>query len=289
MGNPAHETSLEYVMHVQTDEFTSNVGQYGSAFESFLDPDVLRARAPAVFAPGAHESTGRTYAFLSTEKLLDALAQAGFRPVEAQQAGVRSKSMVHARHVIRLRRQFETIDLSDYIPELVLLNSHDGTSAYQLRLGMYGVHCRNGLIVSHGAFPVFRVAHRGDILDELIRAALEMAERFPALATQVQQMRRHVPNHEQRRDFASYALTLRYPNGAPTGIDSSKLLVPRRAEDEGSDAWTTFNVVQENVLRGGLRYVTEEGRNRSVRGISSIRTNVRLNTALWEAATQLAA
>ena len=48
--------------------------------------------------------------------------------------------------------------------------------------------------------------------------------------------------------------------------------MPRRTEDEGQDAWSTFNVVQENLLRGGLRYVTEQGRNRSVRGISSIRT-----------------
>jgi hypothetical protein len=275
-------------MHVETDEFKSNVGEYGSAFESFLDPESLRVRAPAVFAHRAHESTGRTYAFLSTEKLLDALAQAGFLPVQAQQAGTRVKSAVHARHVIRLRRRYETIDLSDYIPELILLNSHDGTSAYQLRLGMYGVHCRNGLIVSQGMFPVFRVTHRGDILDELIRAALEMAERFPALAAAVQLMRRRLPDQEQRDNFARYALTLRYPKGAPVGIEYRRLLLPRRTEDEGQDAWSTFNVVQENLLRGGLRYVTEQGRNRSVRGISSIRTNVRLNTSLWEAATQLA-
>jgi hypothetical protein len=34
------------------------------------------------------------------------------------------------RQLIRLRRRFETIELRDAIPEILFLNSHDGTSAY---------------------------------------------------------------------------------------------------------------------------------------------------------------
>jgi hypothetical protein len=276
-------------MHTQTDEFSSNRGESSWADEGFLDADTLRVKAPAVFAASAHEATSRTYAFLSTKKLLDALLQAGFLPVAAEQSGTRVKSALHARHVIRLRRRLETIELADGFPELVLLNSHDGTSAYQLRLGIYRVHCRNGLIVSEGMFPIFRVAHRGDIVDELIRAALEMAERFAPLAAEVQRMQRRYLTEEQRHHFAVQAIALRYPKGAPSGLQPSQLLVARRPEDAGVDAWRTFNVVQEAILRGGLRYVTDEQRRRSTRGISSIRQNVRLNAGLWEAATQLAA
>jgi Domain of unknown function (DUF932) len=86
-----------------------------------------------VFADNAHESVSRTYAFLSTSRLLDALAAAGFQPVQAEQTATRTASAQHARHVVRLRRQFETVDLGDGVPELVLINSHDGSSAY-LRL-----------------------------------------------------------------------------------------------------------------------------------------------------------
>jgi hypothetical protein len=275
-------------MHTQIDEFSSNIGRSSWADEAFLDSDTLRTNAPAVFAGAAHESTSPTYAFLSTQKLLDALSLAGFLPVAAEQSATRVRSALHARHVIRLRRRFETIELADGFPELVLLNSHDGTSAYQLRLGIYRVHCRNGLIVSEGMFPIFRVAHRGDILDELIRAALEMAERFSPLATEVQRLQHQFLSIEQRELFAARALELRYPKGAPQGIQPAQLLVARRPEDVGSDAWRTFNTVQENVLRGGLRYVTDQQRRRSTRGISSIKQNVRLNTALWEAVTVLA-
>ena len=49
----------------------------------------------------------------------------------------------------------------DSVPEVVFLNSHDGTSAYQLRMGIFRVVCTNGLIVSRGCVPgVLRVPSR---------------------------------------------------------------------------------------------------------------------------------
>jgi len=49
------------------------------------------------------------------------------------------------------------VQLRDAVPEVYFLNSHDGTSAYQLRMGIFRVVCTNGLIVSRGAFR--RTAH----------------------------------------------------------------------------------------------------------------------------------
>ena len=89
---------------------------HSSAFQNTLSPEVLRERVPAVFAPGAHERTSASYAFISTERVLAALGSAGFLPVEARQSA-RARSPVHARHLIRLRRRFETIELRDAIPE----------------------------------------------------------------------------------------------------------------------------------------------------------------------------
>jgi len=65
-----------------------------------------------------------------TAQVLDALGQAGFLPVEARQARTRAVSPLHARHLIRLRRRFETVALREAVPELWVLNSHDGTSGY---------------------------------------------------------------------------------------------------------------------------------------------------------------
>lgn len=276
-------------MKTHTDEFASHAGEYANVFAGFLDEESLRGRAPAVFAAAAHENTSASYAFLSTQKVLEALSRAGFLPVEANQTATRVRSPLHARHLVRLRRRYETVELRDSIAELVLTNSHDGTAAYHLRIGVHRVVCRNGMVASDGTFPVWRVAHRGDIIDKLISAAVQMTERFEALAAEVERMERTVLEPDRRLAFAAQAAQIRYPDGKPMGFDPAKLLIPRRAEDVGSDAWRTLNVVQEHQLRGGVRLVDERGRRRSARGLSSISSNLRVNTALWEAAAALAA
>jgi hypothetical protein len=256
---------------------------HSSAFQGALSPEALRARVPAVYAPGAHERTSLSYTFISSERVLSALNTAGFLPVEARQA-VRARSPLHARHMIRLRRRCETVQLRDSIPEILFLNSHDGTSAYQLRVGLFRVVCTNGLVVSMGVFPTWRVAHRGDVVSDVVCAALRISERFEQLACAVERMERTKLDASQRLELAAQALALRFPNDAPGAMQPSQLLVARRAEDVGYDLWRTFNVIQENVLRGGLVRRSASNRLTRTRGIRAIREDVRLNSALWELA-----
>ena len=259
-----------------------------SAFHNVLSPETLRERAPAAFAPAAHERTTSSYTFISTARVLDALSVAGFFPVEARQAA-RASSPVHARHMIRLRRRYETIQLRDAIPEILFLNSHDGTSAYQLRVGLFRVVCTNGLVVSAGAFPVWRVTHRGDVVADVVANALRISERFDALAASVDRMEHTPLDRLQQLDFAAEALALRFPNDLPEALEPARFLVPRRAEDVGNDLWHTFNVLQENLLRGGVLRRTASNRLRRTRRITAIQEDVRLNSALWDLAIARAA
>ena len=58
-----------------------------------------------------------------------------------------------------------------------------------------------------------------------------------------------------------------------------------RPQSAGQSLWTTFNVIQENVIRGGLhgRKRNAEGhiRRSQTRAINGIDQNVTLNRALW--------
>lgn len=256
---------------------------HSSAFQTTLTADALRARVPAIYAPGAHERTSSVYTFISSERVLDALGAVGFVPVEARQAA-RARSPMHARHLIRFRRRCETVALRDSVPELLLLNSHDGTSSYQLRVGLFRVVCTNGLVVSMGIFPVWRVMHRGDVVQDVVCAALRIGERFEQLAAAVERMERTTLDASQRLELAAQALALRFPNDAAGAMQPSQLLVPRRAQDVGNDLWRTFNVLQENILRGGLVRRSASNRLTRTRGIRAIREDVRLNSALWEMA-----
>jgi hypothetical protein len=275
-------------MNTVVTSLASDQSSHSSAFQSTLSPDVLREKVPAVFAPGAHERTSASYTFISTERVLAALGSAGFLPVEARQSG-RSRSPVHARHLIRLRRRFETIELRDAIPEILFLNSHDGTSAYQLRVGLFRVVCTNGLVVSTGVFPVWRVMHRGDVVEDVVQAALQISERFELLATSVERMERTQLDRLQQLDFAAEALAMRFPKDLPGAVEPSRFLVPRRSEDVGNDLWRTFNVLQENLLRGGIPRRSASNRLTRTRRITAIREDVRLNSALWELALARAA
>jgi hypothetical protein len=229
------------------------------------------------------------YTFIPTEKVLSGLMQAGFVPMEARQTHARRASALHARHVVRLRRRFETVQLRDSVPEVVFLNSHDGTSAYQLRVGIFRVVCTNGLIVSRGAFPGVCVPHRGNVVDDVVAGALLIAQRFDELAAQVERMEQRQLSSNEQIAFAGRAFALRYPNPAESGMQPSQLLAIRRTEDASNDLWTCMNRVQENLIRGGLTRRTVSGRLTRTRQITAIRKDLHLNSQLWDLATEVLA
>jgi len=173
--------------------------------------------------------------------------------------------------VLRLRRRYETVQLRDAVPEIVFLNSHDGASAYQLRMGIFRVACTNGLIVSRGAFPGVCVGRRGDIVDEVITGALRISEQFEILAGQVERMEvRQLLNDEQLK-FVHTTMAVRYPDMAEASTQPAQLLRCGRVEDELHNLWSTLNRVQENLLRGGLTGWAANGRLSHTRPTTSLR------------------
>lgn len=91
---------------------TLGFSRHANAFSSSLSLEDVRQRAPAVFAQSAHERTSANYRFIPTDRVLSGLMQTGFIPVEARQARARH-GVEHARHIVRLRRRIETVQLKD--------------------------------------------------------------------------------------------------------------------------------------------------------------------------------
>lgn len=260
-----------------------------NVFGRTLSLEEVRERAPAVFAQSAHEDLSAKYTFVPSERVLSGLMSAGFVPVEARQARTYRRSPIHAQHVVRLRRRIETIALRDSAPELLFLNSHDGSSTYQLRMALYRAICTNGLVVSRGAFPTVCIAHRGNVVDEVVAGALRISERFDRLAAQVERMEARQMLKDEQLAFAARALALKYPVVQESGIAPAQLLMIRRREDVSDDLYTTLNRVQENLIRGGLTRRAPSGRLTRTRRVTSIRRDVVLNSALWDLATEVLA
>jgi len=246
----------------------------------------LARDVPAAFASEAHERRSKRYSFISTAAVLAALREAGFEAADGRQMQVRGGGPAsHAKHMIRLTHVRESLTLVDTVPEIVLINSHDGTSAYTLRAGLYRPLCTNGLITEIGDFGLIHVPHRGDVAGNVVAGAIAITQRFAEIGAVVEQMHRTMLDDAQRQHFAAQALKIRYPKaGQHIPIATEQVLQPRRWVDQGQSLWLTYNVVQESLMRGGIQGYTATRRATQTRSIRAIREDVRINTELWRLA-----
>lgn len=267
--------------------------------------DALRAACPATFAERAHESRSDRYVYVPTARIVEALGERGFQPVHAIEQRVRDASREgYQKHVIRFRAPAMSqavAKVGDTVPEIVLRNAHDGTAAYEIGLGMLRLVCLNGLLIGSD-WAIAKVRHSGNerkIIGDVIDATFSVvsqAERALNAADTWQHVQLAAP---ERQAFAEAAHLLRW-DGQPDAeghvaeppIKPEQLLHARRRDDQAANLWTTFNTVQENIIKGGQSFVTRTADNRrrrgTVRPIRGIDQDSNINRALWVLAERMA-
>ena len=262
---------------------------YSHAFGRTLSVDELRNRTPAAFAGNASTRTTATYRFINTAQVLNALLDAGFQPAAAQQTRTRQGSdPTYARHMIRLRPIRENLTLLDCIPEICLINAHDGTSAYQLLAGLYRPLCTNGLLCRMGDFAVIRVPHRANVIADVVAGAIQITAQFEHIGTVVTAMAARVLSESEQLAFARTAYEIRWAKVETRPLFApEKMLEVRREADANPSLWHSFNRLQEAAMAGGIVYHSRAHRLVRTRRIRNIREDVRINTTLWQAATRI--
>jgi hypothetical protein len=179
---------------------------YSHAFGGTLSLEDLRRHTPAVFADSASERTKPSYRFINTHKVLQALFDAGFQVANARQTRTRrGTDPIHARHMIRLRPMREILTLDSCIPEICLVNAHDGSSAYQLLAGLYRPLCKNGLICRMGDFAMIRIPHRANVLADVVAGARELTLQFDRIGGLVHSMAARMLSEAEQLAFATRA------------------------------------------------------------------------------------
>jgi hypothetical protein len=264
-----------------------------------LSDDAIRALAPSAFAIAAHESRSARYAYIPTAAVVDGMRAEGFLPVFARQARSRDASRrEHTKHMLRFRRQGASIArrVGDTFPEIVLVNSHDGTSSYHLMSGMFRLVCLNGMVVAdrHGA--EIKVPHKGDVVREVIEGSHVVLEESHRALDAADAWAGVTLGRDEQMALAEAAHVLRFGDAAGeagTPIRPAQLLDARRSADRSDDLWTVFNRVQEYTIRGGLSAWSRDpnGRPRRItsREVTGIDQDVRLNRALWLLGERMAA
>ncbi|MCK7615014.1 DUF932 domain-containing protein [Roseibium sediminicola] len=256
-----------------------------------LSEDELRRLAPSIFATSAHESRSDRFQPIPTIDILRGLMEEGFMPVGAKQARTRDETKSDfTKHLIRLRRLDDDrkYSVGDTVCEILLKNANDGTSAYDLMAGLFRVCCLNSLVSQTSTLDSVKVRHSGDVGQKVIEGTYRvMKEAEKALIAPADWSMLNL-NTDERHAFAEAAHVLRFGDAegeTNTPVKPQQLLDPRRRGDTGKDLWTTFNVTQENMIRGGIRAVSREanGRRRQsrTRAVNGIDQDIKLNKALW--------
>lgn len=266
-----------------------------------LTEDEIRRAAPSIFAVDAHESRSARFQPIPTIEVLRGLAREGFSTVAVAQSRSRDiGKRDYTKHMVRLRRldDGQEYKVGDSVFEICLKNANDGTAAYDLIGGVFRIRCLNSLVSQIGTADSVKVRHSGSaeaIQGKVIEGTYSVLKTAETVMRAPADWQTLIMNRDETQILAEAAHALRFgeqeideETGRKVGqtIDPLRLLAPRRRDDVANDLWTQFNVVQENVIRGGIKGVTinaETGQRRrsQSREVKGVDQDIKLNRALW--------
>lgn len=261
-----------------------------------LSVDQIARVAPSVLATEAHESRGTRYAYIPSMDVIRGLQGEGFLAVEARQTRCRDEGKrEHTKHMVRMRHPSALgAQVGDSFPEVILVNSHDGTSSYQLMSGVYRLVCSNGMVVAQGTGEEVKVRHSGNVINEVIEGSFRVLDGMRLVTEHIKEFGSIQVTEPEKALLAETAAEIRWGRDEETGnllapiYEPTQLIRPRRWDDRKSDLWTVFNTIQENVVKGGVQGMSASGRRNRTREISGVDQNVKVNRALWAMAERFA-
>lgn len=242
----------------------------------------------AALAAGPAQGLSERYAFVDTRAVVKAVVAEGWA-VHSARAVVtrRGRDPLHARHMIEFRPSDAQLRVgnAEGVPRVMFTNSHDGTSSVQWRTGIYRYICSNGLVIGTD-IAADRARHAASVTTGLLERIRGMARESVHLTQTIERWSGLQLTHAQRTEFAALTAELRW--GDRGRAAPAELLAPRRASDDRGDLWATFNVLQENTVRGGLTGVARTGRRVMTQPITGFQRDMDYNAALWRLAAEVA-
>lgn len=273
------------ILYLFLENNSKNIGE--NIMLPILSKEKLFKLAPSIFTQESSHKTSAQYSPISTEQIIDKLMSEGFFPTWATQTKSQNQeSKAFAKHMLRFQRHDVMQNNQGLYPELVLINSHDGLSSYRLMAGLFRVVCGNGMIAGQ-SYDEIRIKHQGDVIGNVIEGTYKVIETANKMLDVSDDMASIHLNDTEKMIFAEAAHSLKFSDEEGAMIVApERLLQPRRYVDQkDNDLFTVFNVLQENLIKGGIRghrlnkygYTTRT----KTREVKAIDQNVKLNRALW--------
>lgn len=257
----------------------------------FIDKKEIKNRAKSIFTETGAPNVSDKYAHISTEKIIDDMALLGWGVVDAKEVKARKKDLIgYQKHLVVFRNndiQITSEDGDNVYPQILLTNSHDGKNAFTFTAGLFRMVCENGLVVSSREFENMKIRHYGYSFEELQDVIKTMVEKLPLTVDSLNKFRSIELGQDQMVDFAKKALSTRFNDEEleHIKIDLTDLLTPTRKEDNGSDLWSVYNVIQEKLTHGMFNY-QYGNKSRKARKIKNFNKDLELNEKLYDLALE---
>jgi hypothetical protein len=265
-----------------------------------LTNERIQQLAPAVFSSTKADGLSDRYASLNTAQLLPVLADFGYFPMQAAQKKSRKGEAQHSSHMLSFAKTYHTQDIiGDVRPEIILYNSHDGSSSVRLFAGCFRFICSNGIVAGDGFQS--RMYHNAKAINGFEDMLASTVDSLPLLMERIEKLRSTKLMYGDAVEMARKGVQTRWKmfdetiEDIPFGSYATEktvrdALTVQRNEDDYMDAFTVFNRIQEAVVRGNafVRSLSkantkhgDTGVMRKARPISSVSEGIRVNSELW--------
>jgi len=248
----------------------------------------VKERIPSVFATAPSEHLSSRYVFTPTNEIVMAMDKAGWKPRKITSVKPSKASSMHVKHSIRFAPESYAglpVIKGNLIPEIQIVNSHNGSSPLRVELGMFRFVCSNGLAVADSSLGQYKWRHTKVDFQEIKRMVIMAIDEFSEVSKRVEQYSQILLSTEDKMNFAQKTIEMVWNDGV---FSPEFLLTSRRVEDEKSDLFTTYNKIQEHLTKGGVQYdrglnINEKGSHRfaTTRAIKSIDKDLQINLMLW--------
>ena len=242
----------------------------------------IQLAVPAAFGEVKAENRTSKYNFVSTENIMGIFQEQGWLPAKTSQVNSRIPGYQdYAKHLITFQNP-DVSRINGIVPQINLINSHNGSSSFRLMAGLFRFVCENGLIVAESEFSSVRIRHSSQAPLKIQEAIIEIVEIVPQITAKAEEMQTIILSPVAQMNLSNNVIEQIWEDPKVRPFEPIQLLETRRQEDKERSLWNTYNTIQENLIKGGLIGTTTTNRKRKMKGITNIDRNVKVNQILWQ-------
>jgi methionine-rich copper-binding protein CopC len=256
-----------------------------------LTNEELLKVAPSIFSESPIDGVSDKYAFVPTHKVLETFRDAGYYPIMASESKVRDEdNQGYQKHIIQFRSLENLLrpKAKEEYQDIVLTNSHNRTSSFIVDLSIFRIICSNMLVIPSQSFVHHSIVHKGFNKQKVVSAINEVTSYIENIKEEVANFKTINLTLPEQRMLANAAIDMRFDTETHY-IEADELLKVNYEEDHVPTLWSTYNRIQEAVIRGGVKMKNlATNKSYTSKAINGIDATLNLNKKLFSAVQQVA-